>query len=274
MNDGSSPEGAGPEHCCGETWEHSSLPCPARCQFGWAPFRMGALFSRIHRRVLGERLQAVAALERSWLESQSGGHEGEKTESTHSLGYSILIWRWMKREKWLITSGIVHTCGKIECLDCKEITHYDAFCSSLNWWKITQISSLNLMNFNSPIYRLWMSFFCYQCNMALCLHPVCSQPVCFSLSLFCCRPALQQELLKPWQVRFLLCYLLFIWKCSLLSVSGDWLSIAVCSSVHIYMNGWLCWRFLFPGLEERATHTHTMQIRVLFLIPKSTFRHM
>lgn len=33
------------------TREHGSLPCPARCQFGWAPFRMGALLSRIRCRV-------------------------------------------------------------------------------------------------------------------------------------------------------------------------------------------------------------------------------
>lgn len=65
------------------------------------------------------------------------------------------------------------------------------------------------------------------------------------------------------------CYLLFIWKCLLLSVCGDWLSIAVCSSVHIYMNGCSCWYFLL-GMR-RQTHIHNADPLFFFLTLKSTF---
>lgn len=85
----------------------------------------------------------------------------------------------------------------------------------------------------------------------------------FSSLLLSSSPALQQELLKPWQVLFLFCYLLFIWKCLLLSVSVDWLSTAVCSSVHIYMNGWLCWYFIFR-MEEGATHSQCRSTLFIF----------
>lgn len=65
------------------TWEHASLPCPVRCLFGWAPFRMGALFSRIHGRVLGERLQAVAAPGKHGWNLNKGHKGGGETKGSY-----------------------------------------------------------------------------------------------------------------------------------------------------------------------------------------------
>lgn len=60
MNDGSSPEGAGPEHRCGDLGTRQSpMPCEMPVWVGTVPNGCSALQDT--RRVLGERLQAVVA---------------------------------------------------------------------------------------------------------------------------------------------------------------------------------------------------------------------
>lgn len=107
-------------------------------------------------------------------------------------------------------------------------------------------------------------FFFYKWNMALCLHPVCSQPVCFLL--LCSRPRLRCNRSCWNRDRYSFFFLPAVHLEVLASVcaSVDWLSIAVCSSVHIYMNGWLCWYYLFRNKEERATHSQCWSTRFYF----------
>lgn len=89
------------------TWEHASLPCPARCQFGWAPFRMGALFSS---RIRGGSRGRVS---RQWL-LRSGpgwnlnqGKGGENKVHIYShLCASVLVLHLGKLRKGLIMSGL------------------------------------------------------------------------------------------------------------------------------------------------------------------------
>lgn len=69
MNDGSSPEGAGPEHCCGDLGTRQSpMPCEMPVWVGTVPNGCSPLQDTL--RVLGERLQAMGA---GWNLNQ--GHE-------------------------------------------------------------------------------------------------------------------------------------------------------------------------------------------------------
>lgn len=71
MNDGSSPEGTGPEQCCRDLGTRQSpMPCEMPVWVGTVP--NGCSLLQDTRLVPGERLQAVAAPQWGWLESQSG----------------------------------------------------------------------------------------------------------------------------------------------------------------------------------------------------------
>lgn len=94
------------------TREHASLPCPLRCQFGWAPFRMGALFSRIHGGSQG-------SVSRQWLlRSGAGwnlnqGQEREKTKCTYSPLF-LHINTTLRENEWGEENGSL-------CRDCTHL---------------------------------------------------------------------------------------------------------------------------------------------------------
>lgn len=127
-----------------------------------------------------------------------------------------------------------------------KMTHY-VFCISLNRWEITQIVC-------ALMYQIM--FFGYKLKIAVCL-----LTICLCSCLLCLSSTGDAESVTG--IPFFFCYLLFIWKCLLLSVSVDWLSIVVCSSVHIYVNGYLCWNFLF-GKDETAPHSKCLSTVFIF----------
>lgn len=111
----------------------------------------------------------------------------------------------------------------------------------------------------------------YGSLLASCLLTTCL----FSSPLLSFSPALQQELLKPWQVLFLFCYLLFIWKC-FASVCVCWLAVHSSLFICAYLHEWLV-MLVFSFQEGEASHTLTTPIHTFlkaFLILKSIFRHM
>lgn len=77
MNDGSSPEGAGPEHRCGDLGTRQSpMPCEMPVWVGTVPNGCPPLQDTTQ--VLGERLQAVAAPQRGAGSNLNQGREEKK----------------------------------------------------------------------------------------------------------------------------------------------------------------------------------------------------
>lgn len=128
MNDGSSPEGAVPEHCCRDLGTcQSPMPCEMPVWVGTVPNGCSLLQDTL--RVPGERLQAVAASQWGWLESQSGTW-GEEKQSPYSLCSSVLIQHSGKMDKGRKMAHYVrtaHTCGRAE-LKKKKLLIMMPFC--------------------------------------------------------------------------------------------------------------------------------------------------
>lgn len=103
------------------------------------------------------------------------------------------------------------------------------------------------MNLKTRIYEIMKHFLCVGSGIRLpacILSAHCLSVFSSSALVLACAAATGAAETLTGTLSF--CYLLFIWKCSLLSVSVDWPSVAVCSSVRICMNGWLCcWVFFF-----------------------------
>lgn len=115
------------------------------------------------------------------------------------------------------------------------------------------IWSLNLKNVSRPVPKPWffLFFLLFQVDyFSLLAHNL---SVFFFPALILACAATGTAETGTGTLSF--CYLLFIWKCLLLSVSVDWLAIAVCSSVPIYTNGSLCWYFLF---KKRGGESHAL----------------
>ena len=132
-----------------------------------------------------------------------------------------------------------------------------------------------------PNFGIMNNLFSNKWNVALCLHPVCSQPVSFSSSpLLLSSPALQQELLKPWQVlffffatccsfgsaRFCLCLSVCLSVCVSVCLSVDWPSMAglfICA----YLHEWLVMLVFFPIFrKEEKSHECTHNAHPLLFI--------
>lgn len=108
-----------------------------------------------------------------------------------------------------------------------------------------------------PYLEITNNLFSNKWNVALCLHPVCSQPVSFSSSpLLSSSPALQQELLKPWQVLFF-----FFATCCSFGSARFCLCLSVCwlavhgGAVHLCIFTWMAGYvgiFSFFRKEEKS----------------------
>lgn len=114
MNDGSSPEGTGPEHCCRDLGTcQSPMPCEMPVWVGTVP--NGCSLLQDTPRIPGECLQAVAAPELGQLESKSGTW-GRKQSPVFPLFFhvNVTLREMTEERKMLHYVAIAHTCGKIE----------------------------------------------------------------------------------------------------------------------------------------------------------------
>lgn len=103
MNDGSSPEGAGPEHCCGDLGTRQSpMPCEMPVWVGTVPSGCTPPPGYMPGPGGGSGCLAAGV---GWNLNQGHGGRGDNVQSTHSLCSSLLIQQMAEERKQLITRG-------------------------------------------------------------------------------------------------------------------------------------------------------------------------